>query len=201
MKPIMEGWRHYLAESSEHLLTEAEAKRAKDYVDAIKRTIIVLGAKAAGKEFLNQAITEVGPEIAEAALEWAKAIPGIGTFIAGPAAIWKTGKATFKTLMSAKEIGKAAFDVLKVAADDFVGMDDSKVGTNPIAKLLNIDDRMEVPISEEFLTNFAGILLQHLSQSPNTLIPNPDAFAEQALSNYLKAKQHVGDIEPPPDPN
>ena len=201
MKPIMEGWRHYLAESSEHLLTEAEAKQAKDYVDAIKRTIIVLAAKAAGNEFLNQAIKEVGPEIADAALEWAKTIPIAGNILSGAAAAWKTGKATFKTLMSAKEIGKAAFDVLKVAADDFVGMDDSKVGTNPIAKLLNIDDRMEVPISEEFLTNFAGILLQHLRQSPNTWIPNPDAFAEQALSNYLKAKQHVGDIEPPPDPN
>ena len=201
MKPLMEGWRHYLAESSDHLLTEAEQRQAKDFVNAIKRGLALLAAKAAGEEFFKQAVQEIGPEIAGATLEWAKTIPVMGNMLSGISAFWKTGKATVKTVIAAKEVGQAAFDVLKVAADDFVGMDDSKVGNNPIAKLLNIDDRMELPIKDKFLHNFAGEMLKWLRENPDMHIPDTDKFAETVLSNFMKNKEYVSDIAPPPDPN
>ena len=198
MKLIMDSWRVYTENidcSESQVLTEEI--QAKDYVHKIKLGLTLLAAKAAGKSALKSAVTELGPDIVDAGLEWVKAIPIAGNAVASLTALWKTGKTTAKAVLASGLAAKAAFDVLKLAATDYVGMDDNKIGQNPLAKLFNIDDRMETPIAEDFLNNFAGLLLRHLQDSPDTYIPNPDEFAENALANYMRAKGYFGDVEPP----
>ena len=191
MKLIMENWRN-------SALQEQEATTAKDFVDRIKLGLLVLSAKAAGKEALRQLAEEVGPEMMEAGLDMVKAIPGVGNAVSAITSLWKSGKATVKTILAAKEVAEAAFDVMKVAAVDYVEMDDSKVSDgNPLAKLFNIDDVMEVPLKPEFLTNFAGTLLKSLQADPNMTINDPETFAEDMLANYINQKGHFKNAERP----
>ena len=199
MKLIMENWRSYTAPIKSNILIN-EAVQGKEYVNKIKSGLILLAAKKAGASFLKAAVSQIGPEIADATLDWIKTIPVAGNAVSSLSALWKTGKATVSTLMGAAEVGKSAYDVLKLAATDYVGIDDSQAKINPLAKLFNIDDRMETPISEEFLNNFAGLLLKHLQNNLETWIPHPEEFAEQALANYLRAKSYFGEAEPPANP-
>ena len=100
--------------------------------------------------------------------------------------------------MAGAEVSKAAFDVLKLAADDYIEADDSKISDgNPLAVLFGIDDKMEVPLKPEFLDNFAGALLKKLQEDPNMVIGDPDRFAEKMLANYLNNKRHLKDAKPP----
>ena len=191
MKLIMENWR-------QSTIQEQQAITAQKFVDRIKLGLMVLSAKAAGKEALKQLAEEVGPEMMEAGLDMVKAIPGVGNAVSAITSLWKSGKATVKTIFAAKEVASAAFDVMKVAAIDYVEMDDSKVSDgNPLAKLFNIDDIMEVPLKPEFLTNFAGTLLKSLQANPNMTINDPETFAEEMLANYINRKGHLSKAERP----
>ena len=77
-------------------------------------------------------------------------------------------------------------------------MDDGKVSDgNPLAKLFNIDDKMEVPLKPEILTNFAGTLLKTLQQDPDMIIQNTDTFAEEMLARYIVEKGYMSDAKPP----
>ena len=76
-------------------------------------------------------------------------------------------------------------------------MSDDKVGKNPLATLFNIDDKMQIPIKDEVLTNFAGFILQYLQDDPQRSIPDPDRFAEIMLAQYMKHKGYFGEVTPP----
>ena len=109
MKLIMENWRGYAenAENEPQVLSEAPIQ-AKEYVHKIKLGLTLLAAKAAGASALKSAITELGPDVADAALDWIKAIPITGNAVSTLSALWKTGKATAKMVMASAAAGKAA---------------------------------------------------------------------------------------------
>ena len=190
MKLIMESWR-------KNVLNE-EATTAKDFVDKIKVGLLILSAKAAGVKALQQLKQELAPEILSAGMEMVKTIPAVGNVVSGLTAFWKSGKVAAKAILAAKEMSQAAFNVMKVAAVDYVEMDDGKVSDgNPLAKLFNIDDKMEVPLKPEILTNFAGTLLKTLQQDPDMVIQNTDTFAEEMLAKYIVEKGYMSDAKPP----
>jgi hypothetical protein len=190
MKLIMENWRR-------NVLNE-EATTAKAFLDKIKIGLLVLSAKAAGAEALSQLKDELAPEVLGAGLEMVKTIPAVGNAISGLTAFWKSGKAAVKTILAAKEMSQAAFNVMKVAAVDYVQMEDGKVSDgNPLAKLFNIDDKMEIPLKPEVLTNFAGSLLATLRQDPDMVIQDTDTFAEEKLAMYIVAKGYMADAKAP----
>jgi len=194
MKLIMENWRSYREEQNNNIiLTEI---RAEDWLQKLKLAILWAAAKKGGGTLAKEFVTELGPEAAEAAATWAMAIPGIGTMIAGPLAVMKTGKVAMKGILTGAEVAKATWDMAKLAADDYVGADDDKIGKNPLAKLFNIDDPMEVPIAEDFLNNFAGLMLKYLRDNPDQDI-DPDTFAEITLANYINNKGYMKNAEPP----
>ena len=189
MKVIMENWR-------KSVITEQVT--ADDYVKRIKIGLTVLAAKQAGKAALKALRDELGPQIVDAGLEMVKSVPGVGNAISGITALWKAGKASASAIMAGAEVSKVAFDVLKLAADDYIEADDSKISDgNPLAVLFNIDDPMEVPLKPEFLNNFAGALLNTLRKDPNMVISDPDKFAEEKLAMYLNSKKHLKDAKPP----
>ena len=190
MKLIMENWR-------KNLLNE-EQTTAKDFVEKIKIGLLILSAKAAGAKALQQLKQELAPEVLSAGLEMVKTIPAVGNVISGLTAFWKSGKTAAKAILAAKEMSQAAFDVMKVAASDYVEMEDSKVSDgNPLAKLFNVDDAMEVPLKPEILTNFAGTLLKTLQQNPDMVIQDTNTFAEQMLAQYIVKKGYLSDAKPP----
>ena len=190
MKLIMESWR-------KNVLNE-ETTTAKDFVDKIKVGLLILSAKAAGVKALQQLKQELAPEILSAGMEMVKTIPAVGNVVSGLTAFWKSGKVAAKAILAAKEMSQAAFNVMKVAAVDYVEMDDGKVSDgNPLAKLFNIDDKMEVPLKPEILTNFAGALLNSLRQDPDMVIQNTDTFAEEMLAKYIVEKGYMSDAKPP----
>ena len=189
MKVIMENWR-------KSVITEQVT--AADYVKRIKIGLTVLAAKQAGDVALKALRDELGPQVVDAGLEMIKAIPGVGNAISGITALFKAGKSTISAIMTGAEVTKAAFDVLKLAADNYVEADDSKISDgNPLAVLFNIDDPMEVPLKPEFLNNFAGVLLSTLQKNPDFTITDPDKFAEEMLAQYLNNKKHLKDAKPP----
>lgn len=190
MKLIMENWR-------KNVLNEEETT-AKDFVDKIKVGLLILSAKAAGLKALQQLKQELAPEILSAGMEMVKTIPAVGNVVSGLTAFWKSGKVAAKAILATKEMSQAAFNVMKVAAVDYVEMDDGKVSDgNPLAKLFNIDDKMEVPLKPEILTNFAGTLLKTLQQDPDMIIQNTDTFAEEMLARYIVEKGYMSDAKPP----
>jgi hypothetical protein len=194
MKLIMESWRGSLQEQS----PSQTPVKASDYVDKIKLGLGYLSAKAAGEEFATQFLEEVGPELAATAVDLVKTLPVVGNVVSGLSALWSGGKATAKIVLGGGKIAKAAFDVMKIAAEDYVDMDDDKVSDgNPLAVLFNVDDEMEVPLKPEFLSNFAGNLLRTLQQNPDYQISDPDKFAEQLLARYLNNRGHLKDAKPP----
>jgi len=194
MKLIMENWRSYCEEQNNNIiLTEI---RAEDWVQQLKNAIVWAAIRKGGGTFAKEFVREIGPEAAEAAVLWAAAIPAIGSFIAAPLAALKTGKVAMKGLLTGAEVAKATWDIAKMAADDYVGIDDDKIGKNPLAKLFNIDDPMEVPIAEDFLNNFAGLMLKYLKDNPDQDI-DPDTFAELTLANYINNKGYMKNVEPP----
>jgi len=189
MKVIMESWRRSVI---------TEQVTAADYVKKIKIGLAVIAAKKAGAAALKALVDELGPQVVDAGLEWFKAVPIAGNALSGVTALFKSGKATASAIMAGAEISKAAFDVLKLAADDYIEADDSKISDgNPLAVLFNIDDPMEVPLKPAFLDNFAGALLKKLREDPNMVIGDPDSFAEKMLANYLNNKRHLKDAKPP----
>ena len=190
MKLIMENWR-------KNVLNEEETT-AKDFVDKIKVGLLILSAKAAGLKALQQLKQELAPEILSAGMEMVKTIPAVGNVVSGLTAFWKSGKVAAKAILATKEMSQAAFNVMKVAAVDYVEMDDGKVSDgNPLAKLFNIDDKMEVPLKPEILTNFAGTLLKTLQQDPDMIIQNTDTFAEEMLARYIVEKGYMSAAKPP----
>ena len=104
--------------------------------------------------------------------------------------------------MKLPEVVKAADDILKIAAGKYVGMDDDDVGQNPLAKVFNIDDRMEYPLKQEYLKNFAGKFTKYLKSNPNLSFPNREAAAEMSLEAWLQNadKTKWKEAEGPPDP-
>ena len=190
MKLIMESWR-------KNVLNEEETT-AKDFVDKIKVGLLVLSAKAAGSKAMQQLKKELAPEILSAGMEMVKTIPAVGNVVSGLTAFWKSGKTAARAILAAKEMSRAAYDVMKVAASDYVEMDDSKVSKgNPMAKLFNIDDNMEIPLKPEILTNFAGALLKTLQQNPDMVIQDIDTYAEEMLAKYIVDKGYMSDAKPP----
>jgi hypothetical protein len=194
MKLIMESWRSSTINEN----TPSPPTTAEQYVSRIKLGLTLMAAKAAGKEALKQAIEELGPELVDAGLDFVKALPGIGNTVSAISGLWKSAGASLKAVMAAKAVSEATFEVLKIAAADYVEADDSKVSDgNPLAVLFNIDDKMEVPLKPEFLSNFAGVLLKSMQQSPDMEIPDPDSFAEEYLAKYLNNRGHLSDAKPP----
>ena len=191
MKLIMENWRH-------SALQEQEAKTAREFVDRIKLGLVVLAAKTAGKEALKQLATEIGPELLDAGLDMVKALPGVGNAVSTISSLWKAGKATAKGILATKEVAQAAFDVMKVAANNYVEAEDDQISDgNPLAVLFGIDDIMEVPLKPAFLTNFAGTLLKFLQNKPDMVIDDPNNFAEKMLAQYINKKGHLSSAKPP----
>jgi len=178
MKLIMENWRQYLHEE--------EMVQAKDLLKDIKIKLNYMAAKAAGKEALKQFVGIFGEAAAEVGMEFAKTIPGVGNVIAGLSGIWKTGKATAELALASKEVAEATNEVLKIAAGEYVvDFDDSQLGNNQLAKIFNIDDRIELVVDDAYLKNFAGLLVSYLKDNPELNV-NPSSFADDALMNYLK---------------
>jgi hypothetical protein len=192
----MENWRKFLIEDETFILTEGEQIKAQEFVDKIKMGLVAVAAKKASAEAWEQFKSEVGPEAAEAAMAWGATVPIIGNAVSGISAIWKTGKATAKAVLASAAVGKTALDVMKLTSKNYVGIEDNKIGKNPLAKLFNIDDKMEIPIAEDFLTNFAGLMLKYLQDNPDMLI-DPDRFAEEALANYINNKNYLQKAQPP----
>lgn len=190
----MESWRGYLNE--ETMIT------GEDLLNDLKLKLTYLAARAAGREAVNQFIKEVGPQIAAAAAEGVKAIPLLGNVVSGLAGIWASVGASVATVRASKEIMEKASEVLQIAAGTYaVNFDDSKVGKNPLAKLFNIDDRMELPLKDEYLKVFASKLVAHLTDNPNTHF-NPESFADVALANWIKISPQTkwSDAAPPDNP-
>lgn len=193
MKLIMESWRGSIQEQN-----PPTPQKASEYVDKIKLGLGYLAAKAAGKEAAAQFLEEIGPALAATAIDMVKAIPGVGNIVSSLSALWSSGKVAAKTILASAEIGKAAFDVMKIAAEDYTSLPDDKVSDgNPLTVLFNIDDKMEVPLKPEFLANFAGNLLNQLQQNPDFEISDPDKFAEQVLARYLNNGGYLKDAKPP----
>lgn len=191
MKLIMESWRSYL-------IKEQQSTTAEEFVDKIKTGLLVIAAKEAGKDALKAVIEEIGPDAAKFGLELAKTIPGIGNAISGITAMFSGGKVALSTVKASAQVSKKVFDIMKIAAEDYVTADDSKISKgNPLAVLFNIDDKMEVPIKDEFLKNFAGVLLSRLQREPNMQIDNPEQFAEKMLANYINNNRYMKDAKPP----
>tara|TARA_R100000008_G_C3581047_1_gene168534 strand:+ start:1740 stop:2312 length:573 start_codon:yes stop_codon:yes gene_type:complete len=188
MKLIMENWNGYLLN---------EAVTAEEYVKKIKIGLAVLAAKAAGKAALNALAEELGPQALELGLEMVKGLPAVGNVVSGLTAFFKGSKLAASSIMASAEMAKAAGEVLKIGAKTFVEMSDDKIGKNPLAVLFNIDDKMQIPIKDDVLTNFAGFILQYLQQDPQRSIPDPDRFAEMMLAEYMKFKGYFGDVTPP----
>ncbi len=188
MRLIMENWNGYLLN---------EAVSAEEYVKKIKIGLAVLAAKAAGTAALKALAEEIGPQALEAGLEMVKTIPGVGNILSGLTAAFKSGRVAITAVLTGAEMSKAAAEVLQVGAKSFVEMPDDKVGKNPLAVLFNIDDKMQIPIKDEVLTNFAGYILSKLQQDPQMQIQDPDRFAEMMLATYMKDKGYFGDVTPP----
>lgn len=191
MKLIMENWRS-------SVLQEQEATTAREFVDRIKLGLVVLSAKAAGKEALRQLADEIGPDLLEAGLDMVKAIPGVGNAVSSITSLWKAGKATVKGILATKEVAQAAYDVMRSAAKNYVEAEDDEISDgNPLAVLFGIDDVMEVPLKPAFLTNFAGTLLNFLQNKPDMVIDDPNSFAEKMLAQYINKKGHLSGAKPP----
>lgn len=198
MKLIMENWRSFVKE--EELKSEGlgGVQTAAEFVDKIKTGLIVVAAQQAGEDALKAIIQEIGPEAAKFGLELAKTMPGIGNAISGISALLSGAKVSFKALKTSADVSKKVYDIMKIAASDYVTADDSKISKgNPLAVLFNIDDKMEVPIKDEFLKNFAGVLLAQMQQVPGMQIDNPEQFAEKMLANYINNKNYMKDVKPP----
>ena len=188
MKLIMENWNGYLLN---------ESVTAEEYIKKIKIGLAVLAAKAAGTAALKALSGELGPQALELGLEMVKTIPAVGSVVSGLSTLFKSGKLAVSGIMASKEMAQAAGAVLKIGAKSFVEMSDDKVGKNPLATLFNIDDKMQIPIKDEVLTNFAGFILQYLQDDPQRSIPDPDRFAEIMLAQYMKHKGYFGEVTPP----
>lgn len=182
----------------------AEAVTAGQLVGRIKRDLYILAAKEAGGAAMKKAVEEFGADVVDAVLDSLGAVPGIGNLVSAVKAKikWvKLAKKGYEAVKNAKEIVEPAKDLLKIAAGEYSGIDDDKVGNNPLAKILNVDDRMEYPLKKDYLKSFAGTFMKHLIDNPDTTFDSVESAAEEGLSGYMKGGEtDWSEVEGPEDP-
>lgn len=190
------------SDSAGSFLTEAVT--AGQLVDRIKRDLYILAAKEAGGAAMKKAVEEFGADVVDAVMDSLGAVPGIGNVVSAVKAKikWaKLAKKGYEAVKNAKEIVEPAKDLLKIAAGEYTGIDDDKVGNNPLAKILNVDDRMEYPLKADYLKDFAGAFMKHLIDNPGTTFDSVESAAEEGLSGYMKSgKTDWSEVEGPEDP-
>jgi len=151
-------------------------------------------------------VEEFGEDIVNTVMDGLGAVPFVGNAVSALKGLWslgKIGKKGFAAVKNAKALAKPAMDLLNIAAGKYAGMDDSDVGSNPLAKILNIDDRMELPIKDAYLKDFAGKFVIYLKDNPNVSFEDEESAAETALGAFLQRGDRTEweDAEGPADPN
>tara|TARA_Y100000310_G_scaffold74257_1_gene70379 strand:+ start:5335 stop:6234 length:900 start_codon:yes stop_codon:yes gene_type:complete len=163
-----------------------EAWSGQRVLDHVTTELFALAsAKSGSKEQWKEAVNELGPEAAEIALETAKALPGIGNILSVFSAAMKGGVLSLKTFSLLKGIQKARGDIVKLAAAQYgVDFPDEKVGQSVLAKLFNIDDKMELPLKPEYLKSAINYIVSHLQNNLGQSF-DPNTYAEKLLSRFL----------------
>ena len=176
--------------------------KASEILDDIKKTLLVAKARAVGGKvwsFVKDKLKDKGLDLA---MNAAGTIPIIGNAASGIKLSKDIAKIGIEAAMELPEIVGAATEITKIAAGEYVGMDDSAVGKNPLAKVFNIDDRMEYPLKDEYLKDFASKFAKYLTDNPDSHYPSRESAAEMGLEAWLQnnAKTAWATVKAPADP-
>ena len=191
-------FRQYLSASSGRM---NESIKASEIVGKIQKAIYILAAKKAGGKLWDAVVEEFGEKAVDYVLNGIGTIPVIGNFASGiklGADIFKTG---FKAYSKTKEAKEDAYDLLKVAKGEYgTNIDDGTAERDPIAKILNIDDRMEDPLKNDFLKKFTNWYVKYLVSDPNAEFESEQSAAEESLEKYMTAQAQWEEAEGPSNP-
>ena len=186
----------YIASIESSILSEAkpglEFSRitAGELMDRIKRDIYILAAKEAGPGPFKAVVAELGEDVVELALDGLGAVPIVGNIASGIKALFKVGTMAKKgtdAIKNSKELKNAADELIAVAAGEYVQGPDSQANKNPLAKIMNVDDRMELPLKSEYLKGFTNYFINKLQSDPGYTFDSAKDAAEDALTDYMKS--------------
>jgi len=179
-----------------------ESITSQQILDAIHRDLVILSALESGGKAAEFIKDQIKGKALDMTLTAAAAIPFIGAKAAALKLSKDVATIGIEAAMKLPEVVKAANDILKIAAGEYVGMDDDDVGNNPLAKVFNIDDRMEYPLKQEYLKKFAGKFTEYLKNNPDTRFPDRESAAEMSLEAWLQNNEKTKwkSAKGPPDP-
>ena len=152
-----------------------EVITAQDILDDIAEKIFILKAKEVGGETWKFVKDQVKGKAVDIALTIGSAVPFLGAKIAAIKLSKDLMQIGVDAAMKAPEIVKAAQDITMVAAGEYAGMDDDQVGKNPLAKVFNIDDRMELPLKNDYVKDFSSKMAKYMIDNPDVRFDSKNA--------------------------
>lgn len=195
---IREYLRASLSARKRHL---NESITAAEILEELQKILYIMAAKEAGGKLWEAVKEEFGEKIVEGIVKLVGMIPLAGNIISGAAAVVGFIKGGFNVFKKTKEAKEASYKLLDMAAGEYgTDIDDEKAEKDPFAKILNIDDRMEAPLKQQFLQKFLSTYIKYLKTHPEMTFSSRQSAAEETLERYMKTIGQYEDVKGPPDP-